>query len=85
MSRKSKLLAKVLSGSGNVRFADVVKLAEAFGFALARISGSHHIFAHPKVPELLNLQKERGKAKSYQIRQLIALVEEYDLSLGGEE
>jgi predicted RNA binding protein YcfA (HicA-like mRNA interferase family) len=82
---KRKLLRKVLSGAENVRFADVVALAEAFGFRLTRVSGSHHIFTHPRMPELLNLQKKAGKAKAYQLRQLLQLVEQYDLPLGEEE
>ncbi len=81
---KKELFAKVFSGSGNVRFGDVVTLAEAFGFRLARSSGSHHIFAHPKLSELLNLQNWKGKAKPYQIRQLLRLVEDYDLTLEEE-
>jgi len=30
--------------------------------------GSHHIFVHPQVQELVNLQNVGGKAKPYQIR-----------------
>ena len=52
-----------------------------FGFRLARTRGSHHIFTHPDVPELVNLQELGGKAKPYQIRQFLALVERYDLRL----
>lgn len=62
-----KLLQKALSAPNNLRFGDMVKLAENFGFRLSRSNGSHHIFAHPKVRELLNLQEVRGKAKPYQI------------------
>jgi hypothetical protein len=49
------------------------------------VSGSHHIFAHEGVRELVNLQDVGGKAKPYQVRQLLDLVERYNLSLGGEE
>lgn len=78
---KRKLLHKLLSGSKKVRFDDLVVLAEAFGFTLSRINGSHHIFVHPDISEQLNLQKVKGKAKPYQIRQLPKLVEEHDLEL----
>lgn len=76
-----KLLAKVIAGRGNVKFKDVSKLAEAFGFRLDRVSGSHHIFVHADVPELLNLQNVGGNAKVYQVRQLLSLVEKYGLKL----
>jgi predicted RNA binding protein YcfA (HicA-like mRNA interferase family) len=86
LTRKRKLLARILSGSKNVRFDDLVTLVEAFGFELKRISGSHHIFKHPKVPDLLTLQPaENGRAKPYQIRQFLALVEEYNLKLEDDE
>ncbi len=78
---KRKLLASVLAGKSNVRFTDACKLAEAFGFRLDRITGSHHIFEHTGIPELVNLQDVKGKAKPYQVRQLLALVEKYDLKL----
>jgi hypothetical protein len=45
------------------------------------VSGSHYIYAHPDVRELVNLQNDRGKAKPYQIRQFLKLVEEYNLQL----
>ena len=78
---KRKLLKKVLSGSRNVRFSDLVSLVEAFGFRLSRVSGSHHIFVHPEVPELVNLQDVGGQAKPYQIQQWLRLVERYNLSM----
>lgn len=76
-----RLLERILGGSRNVRFADMCALVEAFGFALTRVSGSHHIFTHPSVPELVNLQEVGGQSKPYQIRQFLKLVEEYNLTL----
>jgi predicted RNA binding protein YcfA (HicA-like mRNA interferase family) len=80
-----KLLQKALSSPANLRFGEVCALARAFGFHLSRVSGSHHIFAHEGVRELVNLQDVGGKAKPYLVRQLLGLVERYNLSLGGEE
>lgn len=76
---KWKRLKKVLGKTENTRFGEMVALAEAYGFHLARISGGHHIFKHPSMTELLNLQNYRGKAKAYQIRQFIDLLEKYGL------
>lgn len=78
---KQKLLEKVLSGSKNIRFTEFVTLVEAFGFELSHIRGSHHIFEHPGVPEILNLQNHKGQVKPYQIRQSLQLVEQYSLEL----
>jgi predicted RNA binding protein YcfA (HicA-like mRNA interferase family) len=81
---KRKLLQKALSGSKNIRFSEVVALAQAFGFRLARVSGSHHIFVHADIPQLLNLQEVDGKAKPYQIRQLLRLVERHNMLMGDD-
>jgi predicted RNA binding protein YcfA (HicA-like mRNA interferase family) len=59
--RRRRLLQKLLSGSKNIRFAEAVAVAEAFGFRLSRISGSHHIYVHADVPELVNLQNVNGR------------------------
>jgi hypothetical protein len=76
------LRQRLLAGSTNVAcFADLVTLAEGFDFCLARTRGSHHLFSYPNVPELLNLQPVRGQAKPYQVRQLLKLVEDYQLRL----
>ena len=34
--------------------------------------------------ELVNLQNKKGKAKPYQVRQFLTLVEQYNLDLGEE-
>jgi predicted RNA binding protein YcfA (HicA-like mRNA interferase family) len=79
---KRKLLIRLARGElGNVAFGDACRLLEGLGFELRRVSGSHHVFAHPDIAELLNLQSVRGQAKPYQLRQLMRLVERYDLRL----
>jgi predicted RNA binding protein YcfA (HicA-like mRNA interferase family) len=82
--RRRRLLQKLLSGSKNIRFAEAVAWAEAFGFRLSRVHGSHHIDVHANVPELLNLQNVKGQAKPYQIKQLLRLIERYNLALEDE-
>ena len=79
--RPRKTLEKILSGSRNIRFEDLRRLLESFGFRLSRTSGSHHIFTHSDIPELMNIQEVHGEAKPYQIRQFLTLVERYNLTL----
>ena len=82
--RRRRLLQKLLSGSKNIRFTEAVACAEAFGFQLSRINGSHHIYVHPNVTELVNLQNVHGQAKPYQIQQLLRLIERYNLQMEEE-
>lgn len=85
MTKKQKLFQKLLTGSKNVSFSDVQVVVEAFGFQLARVSGSHHIYVHPDVPGLVNLQDVNGKAKPYQIKQFLEIIERYNLELEKEQ
>ena len=82
--KKRKLQKKILDGSKNVRFSDMVNLVEGFGFSLSRTEGSHHIFVHPDIPEQINLQEVKGEAKPYQIRQFMKLIEKHNLHLEKE-
>ncbi len=81
MVTKRKILQKLLSGSKNIRFSDMITLVEAFGFQLFRTNGSHNVFVHPDIPELINLQEVKGKVKPYQVRQFLKLIERNNLSL----
>jgi predicted RNA binding protein YcfA (HicA-like mRNA interferase family) len=85
MTKKRKLIQKLLVGTKNIRFSEAQIAVEAYGFRLTRISGSHHIYVHPKIPELINLQNVDGKAKPYQIKQFLEIVERYHLQLENEE
>lgn len=77
-----RLLARLAGGSfNNVSFADAERLALAFGFRLVRTEGSHHIYSHDAVPDMLNLQNVRSEAKPYQLRQMLRLAERYSLGL----
>lgn len=49
-----------------------------------RISGSHHIFVHPVIGEIVNIQQVGGEAIPYQIRQFLRLVSLYDIHLEEE-
>jgi predicted RNA binding protein YcfA (HicA-like mRNA interferase family) len=80
------LLRRLLQGRlANVTFSDMQRLAEGFGFRLERVSGSHHIYAHPSIPELVNLQEVDGRAKPYQVRQFLRLIERHALTLEDDE
>jgi len=84
--RRRKLLKRLSEGQlRNIAFGDIINVVEGFGFRQVRTSGSHHIFTHPAIPELVNLQEVKGEAKPYQIRQFLRLIEKYNLRLEEEE
>jgi predicted RNA binding protein YcfA (HicA-like mRNA interferase family) len=82
MGAALKLLIKLSQGNlKNVRFAELQKLLNELGFELVRVSGSHHIYTHPHIPEIVNIQNVKGEAKPYQIRQVLTLVEMHGLQM----
>jgi hypothetical protein len=84
MNRR-RLLRRLLDGHlQNVAFREMRDLVEAFGFRLSRVNGSHHIFDHLAITEIVNLQNVYGEAKPYQIRQFLRLIERYNLRLEDE-
>ncbi len=84
-NEETKIATEIAFGSKNIRFSEASSCAEAFGFRLSRTSGDHHIYVHTKIPELVNLQDIGGKAKPYQVKQLLEIIERYNLQLEDEE
>lgn len=71
----------IVTSPNNVRFNELIWMVESFGFRSLRTSGSHHIFGRRGVVEQINLQNVAGKAKPYQVRQFLKLVEKYNLQI----
>ena len=83
MSRQEKLIQKILQGHSdeNISFSSLCVLVKNFGFD-ERIRGDHHIFTMNGVDEILNLQPNNSKAKSYQVRQVRNIILKYSLNTG---
>ena len=63
----------------NVRFGVLCNAAELFGFRFRGGRGSHRIYVKDGVSEMLNFQNVKGKAKSYQVKQFLKVVDKYKL------
>ncbi len=79
MSRK-EIYQKLKKNPKNVRFEELCRAAELFGFTFRGGSGSHRVFVREGVREILNFQEVKGKAKPYQVRQFIKIIEKYNLA-----
>lgn len=82
MSRKNKILERILSGTSdaNIDFDDMRNLLNKLGFD-ERIKGGHHIFTKDAIIEILNLQSKSGKSKPYQVKQVRNLILKYKLGV----
>ena len=83
MGKYEKLLQQILRGTSdaNISFDDLCQLLRRLGFE-ERTRGSHHLFRRQGIEEKINLQRDDGKAKAYQVRQVRTVILRY--RLGGE-
>lgn len=73
MSRREKLLLRLLSGNADANFDldDLVSILVRLGLEERKTGGSHRIFSLRGIEGIINLQKTKdGKAKSYQVKQV---------------
>jgi hypothetical protein len=86
MSQSDRLLLRILRGTSdaNIPFEGLCQLLRRLGFD-ERIRGSHHIFTKEGVEEILNLQPKGRQAKSYQVKQVRAVLLRYRLGGRGDE
>ena len=85
MTEWDKLLEQARNSPNNMRFTDLCKLAELAGFIRRKgRRGSHLLFHHPGIADAYDsaipLQEgHSGKSKPYQVKQLLDLIEGYNL------
>ena len=75
MTSLPKLLGEIRHNPNDVAFSDLARLCEHY-FGKPRQSGSHLIFKTPWPGDpRVNIQDKKGKAKPYQVKQVLAAIE----------
>lgn len=74
-----RILARMRSSPAGVRFADLAKVCDHF-FGEPRQQGtSHRVYRMPwQGDPRVNIQDDHGKAKPYQVRQVLAAIEKLE-------
>ena len=73
MSKKEKLLLKLLTGNADANFdiSELILILKWLEFEERNTGGSHQIFWKEGIEGIINLQKNKdGNAKSYQVKQV---------------
>lgn len=83
MGTYAKLVRAILLGrsDANIGFDELRNLLLKLGFD-ERTRGSHHVFRRDGIEERINLQRDGGKAKPYQVRQVRAVLVRHKLETG---
>ena len=81
MGKFDKLMLKLLSGSAdsNFSFDDLRLILINLGFIEKTTGSSHRIFYKENIVEIVNIQPDGNKAKSYQVKQVRGIVLKYKL------
>lgn len=76
MSVIEKILKQMHAEPANVHFNDLKKVCEEY-FGVSRQNGtSHAVFKTPWIGDpRINIQGDKGKAKAYQVRQVLQAIE----------
>jgi hypothetical protein len=79
MTSISKLVAQFQQNSQNVRFADLIKVCNHY-FGEPRQQGSSHcVYKTPWAGDpRVNIQNKNGKAKPYQVKQILSAIEKLE-------
>jgi hypothetical protein len=85
MSKIEKLFERVRNNPQNVRFDEMCKLAEVYGFKYKGGKGSHKAYSKKGIVDILNFQNVHGRAKPYQVKQFLKIVEDNDLTMKEEK
>jgi len=82
MNRIGKILDQMEREPGNVRFGDLQKVCETYFGQPRQHGGSHSIYKTPwQGDPRINIQNDKGKAKAYQVKQVLLAIERLGVKL----
>ncbi len=82
----SDLIETMRNSPTGVRFVDLCKVCDHY-FGSARQSGSsHRVYKTPWIGDpRVNIQNDKGKAKAYQVKQVLKAIERMEMEHGCEK
>ncbi len=85
MSALTDVLEAMRENPGGVRFADLCKVCDHYFGRARQTSGSHRVYKTPWSGDpRVNIQNSKGRAKVYQVRQVLKAIERLEIEHGSE-
>ncbi len=76
MAQIADLVAEMRRNPKGIRFLDLCRVCDFYFGAARQTSGSHRVYKTPWIGDpRVNIQNEKGMAKSYQVRQVLKAIE----------
>jgi len=86
MIKLTELLEKMHTNPADVRFTDLCRICDHFFGAVRQTGGSHRVYRTPWTGDpRVNVQNRQGKAKAYQVRQIIKAIERLEVEYGSKK
>lgn len=83
MTRIDDILAQMKRNPKDVRFTDLCKVCENFFGEARKSASSHRIYKTPwQGDPRINIQNHKGKAKVYQVKQVLLALEKLEVGRG---
>jgi hypothetical protein len=76
MNKLDDLIAAMRQNPKNVRYGDLCRVCDHYFGAPRQEGTSHRVYKTPWVGDpRVNIQNDRGKAKAYQVKQVLAAID----------
>ena len=86
MTKIDDILAQMKRNPKDVRFTDLCKVCENFFGKPRKSASSHRIYKTPwKGDPRINIQNHAGKAKPYQVKQVLLALEKLEVEHGAQK
>lgn len=83
MTKIDALLSILKQNPKDVRFSDLCRVCDHFFGEARQKKSSHRIYKTPwQADPRVNIQDEKGKAKAYQVKQVLLAIEKLEVSRG---
>ena len=86
MRKIGDLLSKIVQHPNNVRFSELCKICDYFFGEPRQKKSSHRIYKTPwQGDPRVNIQNNKGKAKTYQVKQVLLAIEKLEVNHGTKD
>jgi hypothetical protein len=83
MAKIDEIITRMTQNPKGVRFSDLCKVCDHFFGKPRQSTGSHRVYKTPwQGDPRINIQNDKGKAKSYQVRQVLLALEKLEVYHG---
>ncbi len=83
MPTVTDLIEKMRMNPKGIRFNDLCKVCDHYFGPSRQQSGSHRVYQMPWAGDpRVNIQNDRGRAKAYQVKQVLKAIERWEATYG---